>query len=71
MAVKNDGKIAGDISFYDNDAEERRAVITQAMTALEFQGRGVGARLLAECVRQGTEALSLEVCRGNAGLRRL
>ena len=71
LAVENDGKIAGDLSFCDNDAEARRAVITQVMTALELRGRGVGVKLLAECVRQGMEALSLEVCRSKAGSRRL
>lgn len=70
-----DGQMAGGVSFYDNDAEARRGFVTQVMVAPEFQGRGVGTRLLAECeaecLGQGMETLGLEVHRDNHGARRL
>lgn len=75
LIFKIDGEIAGGISFYDNDAEARRGFITQVMTAPEFQGRGVGTKLLArcedECAGQGMETLGLEVRCDNDGARRL
>ena len=75
LVVKIDGEVAGAISYYDNDAEGKRAFITQVMTAPGFQGRGVGTRLLAECefecMRQGMETLGLEVRRDNDGAKRL
>lgn len=75
LAVEIDGEIAGGISFYDNDDDAKRGFITQVMTAPEFQGLGVGTRLLAECeaecVRKSMETLGLEVRRDNDGARRL
>lgn len=75
LLVKIDGQIAGGISFYDNDIVTKRGFITQVMTAPEFQGRGVGTRLLAECqsecLKQGMTTLGLEVRRDNHGARRL
>lgn len=75
LVVAIDGQVAGGISFYDNDKGGKRAFITQVLTAPEFQGRGVGTRLLAvceaECLGRGMRTLGLEVRRDNHGARRL
>lgn len=69
------GEIAGGISFCDNDAETKRGFISQVMTMPEFQGRGVGTRLFAECeaecLRKGMSVLGLEVRRDNDSAKRL
>ena len=75
LLLKIDGLVAGGISFYDNDDDTGRGFITQVMTAPEFQGRGVGTRLIAECeaecLANGMVTIGLEVRRDNDGAKRL
>lgn len=75
LLLKIDGRVAGGISFYNNDTASGRAFITQLMVSPAFQGRGIGARLIAECEAEcaasGMRMVGLEVRCDNHGAKRL
>lgn len=74
LAMDGD-EVVGGISFYANDAEGRRAFITEVMAAPGHQGEGIGSTLLAACdersAAEGMESIGLEVRKDNPGARRL
>lgn len=61
IACLVDSELAGAVSFYANDVEERVAYISEIASDKRFRGCGIGSALLDECNRISCEAGMHEV----------
>lgn len=64
------GKLIGLVAAYCNDQVKRIAYITSVSLLKDWTGKGIGARLMAQCTEHakvsGMQRISLEVAQDNA-----
>ncbi|TAN49289.1 MAG: GNAT family N-acetyltransferase, partial [Rhodospirillales bacterium] len=69
------GRLVGLVAVYCNDQEGRVAYITSVSMLKEWTGKGIGARLMKQCVEHakalGMRQISLEVAEANTSAIKL